>query len=367
MNKMVINRNDKLFVTSDAATIVKELEVVHPAAKMIVMASEMQEQEVGDGTNLVIILAGELLLQAESLIRTGLHPSEVISGFNKAGQKAFEILEELVIEKCDDVFDVDAVTKYLKTAISSKQFGWEEILAPLVAQACIQILPKSTKQFNVDNIRVAKILGSGVSDSKLVKGFVTAHDSEGTIKHIKNAKIVVFVAGIDVAKPETKPTVTLTTSKELLDYNKGEEKQMEDMIKAVAGTGVNVVVSGGPIGDIAMHFIERYKMMVVKIGSKFDLRRLCKATGATPLVRLGAPTAEEVGNCDTVSVDEFGGTKICIFSNDSETRGLSTIIVRASTQNILDDVERCVDDAVNVFKGIVRDPRFKSWIRSIRH
>jgi T-complex protein 1 subunit theta len=321
------------------------------------MASQMQEQEIGDGTNLVIVLGGELLLQAEILIRTGLHPSEIIAGYTKAGEKALEILEDLVIGRCNSIYDVKEVTRYLKPAVSSKQFGWEEILAPLVAQACIQILPQGTTSFNVDNVRVAKIQGSGVSDSKLVKGFVTTHDSEGTIKHVTNAKIGVFVAGIDIAKPETKATVTLTTAKELLDYNRGEERQMEEFIKGVAGAGVNVIVSGGPVGDIAMHFIERYKIMVVKISSKFDLRRLCKATGSTPLVRLGAPTAEELGNCDSVSVDEFGGSKICIFSNDSESRGLSTIIVRASTQNILDDVERSVDHAVHVFKGLLRDPR----------
>jgi len=208
----------------------------------------------------------------------------------------------------------------------------------------------------VDNVRVCKILGGGVSDTQLLRGFVTTRDSEGTIKHVKNAKIAVFVSGIDVSKPETKPTVLITNAKDLIQYNKGEEEHMEEIIKGIAEAGVTVIVSGGPIGEISMHFIERYKMMVVKLGSKFEIRRLCKATRATPLVRLGAPTAEELGHCD-VSVDEIGGNKVVIFLNDSEEGSLSTLVVRASTNNILDDIERCIDDAVNAFKGLIKDER----------
>jgi len=265
-------------------------------------------------------------------------------------------LEGLATTKCSNIADVSEVARYLKPVIASKQYGWEDFLAPLVAQACIQILPKNHKHFNVDNVRVCKILGGGVSDTQLLRGFVTTRDSEGTIKHVKNAKIAVFVSGIDVSKPETKPTVLITNAKDLMQYNKGEEEHMEEIIKAIAEAGVTVLVSGGPVGEIAMHFIERYKMMVVKLGSKFEIRRLCKATRATPLVRLGAPTAEELGHCE-VSVDEIGGTKVVIFRNDSEEGSLSTLVVRASTNNILDDVERCIDDAVNVFKGLIKDER----------
>jgi len=175
---------------------------------------------------------------------------------------------------------------------------------------------------------------------------------------VKNAKIGVFAAGLDLVKPETKPTVTITSADQLKTYNKGEEKLMEEEIKKIADSGVNVLVSGGPIGDIALHFLEQYKIMVVKIGSKFDLRRLCQATAAVPLVRMGKPTAEELGHCDLVSVDEIGGTKVCVFQNNDDNSRLSTIIVRASTQNSLDDFERCIDDGVNTYKGMIKDQRF---------
>merc|ERR1712070_192071 len=309
MNKMVINQHDKLFVTNDAATIIRELDVVHPAAKMVVMAANMQEQECGDNTNLVVSLAGELLVQAESLIRMGLHPSEIIAGYTKAAQHASELLEGLACHTCEDLRNIEEVTRCLKSAIASKQYGYEDMLSKVVAKACIQVLPKNTSKFNVDHVRVVKILGGGVLDTHVMKGFVLARDAVGTIKHVSE-------------------------------------------------TGTKVVVAGGNVGELALHFIERYGMMVLKVESKFQIRRLCKATGATPLVRLGAPIPEELGYCDVVSVDEIGSTKVTIFRQDTEDSGISTIIVRASTQNLVDDIERAIDDGVNVYKAMVKDSRF---------
>ncbi|KAL6049401.1 T-complex protein 1 subunit theta, partial [Balamuthia mandrillaris] len=312
----------------------------------------------GDCTNLVLSFGGELLLQAEALIRTGLHPSEIISGYTKAGDKVQEILEGLTCYTCEDIRSTDEVAECIKTAIAAKQYGYEEFLASLIAKSCVSILPKNPKNFNVDNVRVTKILGGGVVDSKVLKGFVIVRDTAGTIKHVTSAKVAVFAAGIDISRTETKGSVVLKTAEELLNYSKDEEKAMEEIIKAVSESGAKVVVSGGNIGEMAMHFLERYNLMAIKVQSKFQLRRLCKAVGAVPLVRMGAPTPEELGYCDVVSVEEIGSTKVCVFRQDAEDSAISTIIVRGSTQNLLDDIERAVDDGVNVFKGIVKDPRF---------
>eukprot|EP00126_Sphaerothecum_destruens_P002129 Sdes_comp15569_c0_seq1m4543 len=160
MNKMVINHLEKLFVTSDASTIIRELEVQHPAAKLIVLGSQMQEQEIGDGSNFVIIFAGELLSQAESLINMGLHPSDIIEGYEKASVKALEILETLCCHKLTSILDKSAVVEAIKSSIASKQYGYEDFLTNLIVDACLSSLPKNPKNFNVDNIRVAKVLGS---------------------------------------------------------------------------------------------------------------------------------------------------------------------------------------------------------------
>jgi len=228
----------------------------------------------------------------------------------------------------------------------------------MIAKACIQVLPKNPINFNVDNVRVAKVLGGGVVDTTLIKGHVLTRDSETTIKHVTNAKVAVFSGGIEAPKTETKDTVLITEAKQLLDYSKSEERSMEDIIKKISESGVKVVVSGGAISDMALHFIERYKMMAIKVLSKFDLRRICRAVAATQLTRLGAPTPEELGHCDIVTVEELGSTKVTIFRQEKDDSGIATLVVRASTNNTLDDIERAIDDGVNVYKGMVKDGRF---------
>jgi len=357
MNKLTVNRHEKLSVTNDAATVLKELDVVHPAAKMLVMASQMQEQENGDGTNFVLAFAGETLLQAESLIRMDVHPNDIITGYSKAQKKALEILEGLTASKVENLLDEAQVSKALRTAISSKQYGFEDLLAPLIAKACIQVCPKDPRFFNVDNVRSVKILGSGVGDSVLIKGFVVEKDTEGTVKHVTNGKVAVYTGGIEPNKPETKGTVLFKTADQMEGYNLSEERQIETIIKSVADSGVNVIVTGGSISDIAIHFIEKYKLMAVKVQSKFSLRRLCKAIGATALVRLAPPSAEEIGKADIVTVEELGSTKVTIFRQEKEESLISSIVLRGSTQNILDGLERTIDDGVNLYKGLCRDNR----------
>jgi len=358
MNKMIVNHLEKLFVTNDAATILKELDIVHPAAKMCLHAAQMQEQEIGDGTNLVLILISELLNNAELLLQKGLHINDITSGYLKGQAKAFEILEGLKVWSCQDVKNIDQVSRALRGCISSKQYGYEDLLAPLIAKACVQVCPRNPHNFNVDNVRVAKIVGGGVGDTTVIKGHVLVRDTEGVIKHLTNAKVAVFTGGIEVAKTETKDTVVINTAKQLTEYNKSEELAIEDIVKKISEAGINMVVSGGAVSELGLHFLEKYKIMVVKVLSKFELRRICKTIGATALVRLGAPTPEETGHCDVITVEEIGSTKCTIFRQEKEESGISTIVVRGSTQNLLDDIERCVDDAVNVYKTLVRDPRF---------
>eukprot|EP00727_Mastigamoeba_balamuthi_P011160 m51a1_g6667 putative t-complex protein theta subunit (543) ;mRNA; r:181192-182820 len=361
MNKMIVNHLEKLFVTSDAATILRELEVQHPAAKMVVLAAQQQEAEAGDATNLVVVFAGELMAQAEALIRTGLHPSLILDGYNRAGRAALEALDAMTPCVQVDPRDAEAVTRALRSAIAAKQYGFDGLLAPLVAQACVSALPRGGKDaaaFNVDNVRVAKILGGSVADSAIVRGFVIPRDAEGTIKHLTAARVAVYAGGIDLPKTETKGTVLVKDAQQLLEFSTSEEALMDRTVREIAEAGVTVVVSGSSIGDLAMHYLERYKIMVVKVPSKFDMRRLCNAVGATPLLNLGAPAADKIGYCDVVSVDEIGSTKCTVFRQEKADSQLATIVVRSSTQNLLDDIERAIDDGVNVYKQLCKSGRF---------
>ncbi|RLM58044.1 T-complex protein 1 subunit theta [Panicum miliaceum] len=359
MNKMVINHLDKLFVTNDAVTIVNELEVQHPAAKILVLAGRAQQEEIGDGANLTISFAGELLEKAEELIRMGLHPSEIIIGYTKAINKAIEILEDLV-EKGSENMDVrnkEEVVLRMRSAVASKQFGQEDILCALVADACMQVCPKNPANFNVDNVRVAKLVGCGLHNSTVVRGMVLKNDAVGSIKRAEKAKIAVFAGGVDTSATETKGTVLIHSAEQLENYAKTEEAKVEELIKAVADSGAKVIVSGAAVGDMALHFCERYKLMVLKISSKFELRRFCRTTGAVAILKLSQPNADELGHADSVSVEEIGGARVTVVKNEEGGNSVATVVLRGSTDSILDDLERAVDDGVNTYKSMCRDSR----------
>jgi T-complex protein 1 subunit theta len=359
MNKMVINHLDRLFVTSDAAVIVRELEVAHPAARLLVMAAQAQEQEIGDGTNLVVTFGGELLGHAEELIRDGLHPSEIIEGYEKALGKTLEWLDELVVPGSEtlDIKDKLAVAARLKGTLSSKQFGHEEILAKTCAEACIDVCPKNALNFNVDNVRVSKIVGSTMHENTVVQGMVIRRDCEGTVKHVKDAKVAVFGCAVDTSSTETKGTVLITSAKDLESYSLGEEQKMEEYIKMIADSGAKVVVSGQSFGEMAMHFIERYGLMAIKMPSKFELRRFCRATNSTGIIKLGRPSADELGYVSSIDVKEIGGTKCVVVQQNDATSRVATVVLRGSTENVMDDIERAVDDGVNAFKALTKDSR----------
>jgi T-complex protein 1 subunit theta len=357
MNKMLINHLEKMFVTSDTATIVKELEIEHPAAKMIILASNMQESEIGDGSNYVITVAGALLRCAAELIKMGLHPSEIIAGYTKAGKKALEILEDLTVWTVEkkDFRDEALLARAMRSAICAKQFGCEDILAPLIAKACLTVLPKNVYNFNVDNVRVCKILGGSLEQSTVIKGMVLKGETQGNpdITEFKNAKIAVFTCSLEPAETETKGTVLIETAEQLMAYNKSEEKEIEEMIRGFKASGISVVVTGGSINDMAQHFLAKFDMMAIKVSSKFELRRLCRAIRARPLVALGAVRQEDAGFASRVRVEIVGMTKICVFEQEEvDDASVATVLLRASTHNILNDVERAVDDGVNIVKAM---------------
>ncbi|GFR62059.1 T-complex protein 1 subunit theta-like [Elysia marginata] len=353
-NKMVINHLEKLFVTNDAATILRELEVEHPAAKILVMASQQQEQECGDGTNLVLGFAGALLEHAEELLRMGLSVAEVTEGFEMACKKALDILPGLTCGSVNNMRSKEEVMPTVRTAVMSKQYGNEDFLASLITDACISILPGKVS-FSVDNIRVCKILGSGILQSTVIQGMVFKRQVEGDVTKAEHAKVVVYSCPLDSMQTETKGTVLIKNADELLNFSKGEENMMEQQIKDIAETGVKVIVTGGKVGDLALHYANKYQLMIVRLLSKWDLRRLCKSIGATPLPKIVSPTSDECGFCNHVFVDEIGDTPVIVFKQDAKESPIATIVIRGSTENIMDDIERAVDDGVNTFKALTKD------------
>jgi T-complex protein 1 subunit theta len=371
------------------------LDIVHPAAKLLVMASQQQDAEMGDGTNMVIVLAGELLKKAEELLRMGLKTSDITQGYEKAQNYALKVLEgelfgrsfshrafqglsnmphfrahfvhlltdvvliDLEVDRLKELHSQEELCKALRTVVASKQSGTEDLLASLVAEAVLAVLPKNPVNFNVDNVRVVKIMGGSLEQSRVIKGMVFGREPEGTIKKARKAKVGVFSCPIDISQTETKGTVLLKNAQEMLNFSKGEEERLEAAIKELYDSGLRVVVAGSSVGDLALHYLNRFNILVIKILSKFELRRLCRVVGATPLARLGAPMPDEMGSVDVVETTEIGGDRVTVFRQEeaNAVTRTATIVLRGATQNHLDDVERAIDDGVNAVKAITKDPR----------
>lgn len=263
------------------------------------------------------------------------------------------------MDRIKDIRSQAEVSKALRTVVASKQSGTEDILAALVAEAVLAVLPKNPTNFNVDNIRVVKIMGGSLEQSRVVKGMVFGREPDSIVKKAKKAKVGVFSCPIDTSQTETKGTVLLKNAKEMMDFTTGEEDQLEAAIKELYDSGLRVVVAGATVGELALHYLNRYKILVIKILSKFELRRLCRVVGATPLARLGAPMPDEMGSVDIIETIEIGGDRVTVFRQEEAatiTR-TATLVLRGATQNHLDDVERAVDDGVNVVKALTKDPR----------
>ena len=359
MSKLIVNHLDKHFITRDAAVMLTEMEVMHPAAKLVVMAAKSQEQECGDGTNFVSILSGELLVQAEEMLKQGVHVADIVRGFELALKHTLTTLTTatptLTLSLSHSTTQAE-LAKYLQTAVASKQYGQEEVIANLVATACLQSYPKAetarageVNVFNADDVRIAKLVGGGdLYSSYVVSGCVVGRDAMGHIKNKNNCKVAVFSVGLEMTNTETGGQVLITTADELLNFTKGEETRMEQFVKELAAAGVGCVITGGSVQDLALHYLNLYDIMTVKVTSKFELKRLADAIGAAQMVRLGCPLPEETGYAESVRVEEVSSQKITVVkSRDSR---ISTIVLRGATVNALEEVERAVVDSVNLFR-----------------
>ena len=375
-NKLVVNHLGKMTVTSDCASILKEIEVEHPAAKILELAVQQQETECGDGTNLVLTFAGQLLTSTLDLMKTmgWRHKTDIMEGFHIASSK---LLKELLVSNKDGEDGGCVVAtlphpasspealemlkqKVLKPVLGSKQYGSEDKLSDLVVEACQIVL--NDKETNAvlqpSQIRTVKILGGNVNQSACVKGFVAQRGVVTTrTASEKNAKIVIYASGVEASSTEAKGTVLMNTAEDLKNYNRTEEKKMEEVIQGISESGVKVIVSGGTISDMALHFIEKYELIALKLSSKWELRRLCQATGATALVRLGAPTAEEMGTATTTQ-KIVGGRTVTVFENDVDGKSkIATLVLRASTSSVLNDLERAVEDGIHAVQMACKDGR----------
>uniref|UniRef100_A0A7E4VMK2 CCT-theta n=1 Tax=Panagrellus redivivus TaxID=6233 RepID=A0A7E4VMK2_PANRE len=355
MMKLIVNDIGKEFITADAATILKNLDIRHPAAKLLVMAADAVDSTTGDGVNTTILLTCALLDGAVELINMGLKPVEVVEGYLATYAKVEKDFPNFSIANADDLTNKESVKNYLRAAVLSKNLSHGNLIAGLIAEACIQV--NRLPYFNVDNIRIVKVPGGSIRDSLVINGMVFSRVAETDKRSVTNAKVALFACAFDITQTETKGTVLMSNANELMEFSSNEEKEVERQVKDLSDNGINIVVAAGKFGDLYLHYLNKYGIMGVRLVSKFDLRRLCRMLGAPAQANICTPSLDHVGICDKVAQSELSGQPIITFSREGASGSIASIVLRGPTTSLLMDIERAVDDGINTFKALTRDNR----------
>lgn len=243
----------------------------------------------------------------------GLHPSDIVLGFESALKETIRFLETMETKKITDVRNREEVMPVISTAICSKLPNYYEFFANLVVDACHRIMPENDADFDPTNVRVTKILGGSLNDSKVYNGMVITRPAAGTIERAEKCKVACYSCPIEINGGETKGTVIIKNAEDLLNFTSSEEEYLDKMVKSIADEGVKVIVVGGSLNELALHYLEKYELMVIKVMSKWELKRLCACIGAIAIPALGPPTQEELGYCENVQMHEIGSDKVTIF------------------------------------------------------
>lgn len=331
---------------------------------MILQTAEQQKREFGDASGWVVAMIGEWLRLADALLRLGLTPTQVVEGYEVAGGRALEAVRDLSVPSTD-------LPSLIRTVIAAKQFGQEEFLGGLVLKAFALVREHlKTGPFDPDNVRIVKVMGAALGSSFVTPGMLFNRDAEGSVKRVVAScpegafpkmsdavKVAVFACPIGNARTETKGTVLFSSADQMLSFNREEEAQLAAQIGAIAGSGVQVVVSNDTISEVALNVLDSHGILACKVTGKWDFRRICRALGATALARFGAPLAEELGYAAAVETVEVGSDRCLVFRAIPSIGSVSTVVLRGSSPNYLDDVERALDDALATLRIVTASSR----------
>ena len=361
MDKMLVDTLGDVTITNDGATILKEIDVEHPAAKIMVEISKSVDNEVGDGTTSVVLLAGSLLEKAEELINKKVHPTIIVDGFRKSAEKAIELLKEIA-EKIDPQ-DKECLKKIATTSMSSKLTSTNSPeLSNIVINAVLSILEKSdeyNKKFkvDVDNIKVEKKPGGSIGDTKLINGIVL--DKEvvhgGMPKRVENAKIVLLNCPLEIEKTEFDAKININNPEQIQQFINGENMMLKAMVDKISITQANVVLCQKGIDEMAQHYLAKSGILSVRRIKESDMFKLSKATGARLITNLDDLTQEDLGHANLVEERHIESDK-WVFVEECKNPKSVTILVRGGSQRVIDEVERSIHDAIMSVKDVVEYP-----------
>ncbi|MEM2878096.1 MAG: thermosome subunit beta [Candidatus Hadarchaeales archaeon] len=357
MDKMLVDNLGDVTITNDGVTILKSMDVEHPAAKMMVEVSKSQENEVGDGTTTAVVLAGELLKKSEELLDQDIHPTVVTSGYKLAAEKAREIVER--IAKTITPGDDKILKQIAVTSLSSK--GSEirgEKLAELCVMAVKQIVEKvdGKVEADIDNIKIEKKTGGSTGDSQLIQGIILDKDvvHPGMPRKVENARIALLNMSLEVKETETDAKINITDPEQLRNFLEEERKMLREMVDKIKGTGANVVFCQKGIDDVAQHFLAKAGIMAARRVKDSDMEKLARATGGKIVTNIRDLSSSDLGTADLVEERKISGEEMIFVEGCKDPKSVS-ILVRGGTEHVVDEMERAVHDGLSVVSAAIED------------
>jgi len=360
MDKMLVDSMGDVTITSDGRTILDEMDIQHPAAKMMVEVAKTQDEEVGDGTTSAVIVAGELLGKAEDLIEKNVHPTVIIDGYRKAADKALETLENIAIPVKPR--GKEFLKKVAMTSMASKLVAENRgHLAEIAVDAVLNVAQKVEDKYRVDvkgDIMVEKKPGESLADTKLIEGLVLDKEviHPGMPRRVERAKIALVNSPLEVEKTEFDAKINIESPEQMEAFLQQEEKMLQDMVEKIAEKGANVLVCQKGIDDLAQHFLARKGILAVKQAKESDMEKLAKATGGKVVTNLEDLSVEDLGSAELVEERKIGDDKLTFIEGCKNPRSVA-ILIRGGTERIVAEAERSIHDALCVVRDVVQEPK----------
>jgi thermosome len=359
MDKMLVDSFGDVTITSDGRTILDEMDIQHPAAKMMVEVAKTQDNEAGDGTTSAVIVSGELLNKAEELVEKNVHPTIIIDGYKKASEKALEVLEKIATPV--NVEKQDYAKRVAMTSMASKLVAeHREYLAELAVKAILAVAEKDGDKYkaDVDDVKVEKKTGEAMQDTKLIQGIVLDKDvsHSGMPKHVEKAKIALLDCPLEIEKTEFDAKINIESPEQMEAFLKQEEDMLREMVDRIAKASANVVLCEKGIDDMVQHFLARKGILAVRRIKKSDMEKLSKATGGKIVTKLDSISNDDLGYANLVEERKVGEDKMTFIEGCKHPRAV-TILIRGGTQRIIDEAERSVHDALCVVRDVVEEPK----------
>jgi len=362
MDKMLVSELGDIVITNDGATILEEMNVEHPAAKIMVEIAKTQDKEVGDGTTTAVMLSGMLLKKAGDLLDQDIHASTIVKGYDLAAKKSSEILFKLSTKV--DIKDTATLEKIASIAMGSKSIGVgasKDRLAKLVVQAVTQVVDKRGDTYTVDDelIKIEKKAGGDINDTALISGVLVDKEivHQSMPKNVKNAKIALIDCALEIEKTEIDAKIEITSPDQMQAFLAQEEKMLKDMVEKISATGASVVFCQKGIDDVAQHYLNKKGISAVRRVKKSDMEKLQRATGAKVATTLDDLSAKDLGAAGDVNEKSISGEKMVFVENCKDAKSV-TIFIRASTEHVVSEGERAMVDAIGAVSSAIEDGRY---------